>query len=297
MTLAGPSDERRLRRALAPLADTLNFVGEPDFYRRLMTALGTRLNADLCMVMRYSRRHAPEYLIHDRLQPEHMELYLKGLYRVDPIYRLCRKRSGRGVADLAAISSSAERSGDYFRIFLRLTGMSDDLAVLLPTDEETSVGMVYERRASFLPREISEMRGLFPLIESMHRLHRDLVGARARRTSMPAAPAPGLLPLDYKAALRAFLPGQLTPRERDIVHLILMGYPSAKVAEKLGLSINTVKNHRKRMYLKLDITTERELFLNFVTFLIDGPQGVSSQSPADRRCFADEAQNPTGHVL
>jgi DNA-binding CsgD family transcriptional regulator len=31
--------------------------------------------------------------------------------------------------------------------------------------------------------------------------------------------------------------------------------------------VNTVKNHKKRLYAKLDITTERELFLNFVSHL------------------------------
>ncbi|HEX4153776.1 MAG TPA: helix-turn-helix transcriptional regulator [Steroidobacteraceae bacterium] len=252
-------------RSLDPLAETLDHVGAPDFYRRLMTGLGTRLRADLGMVMRYSRHHAPEYLIHERLQPEHMALYLEGLYRVDPIYRLCRRSGGRGIKDLAAISSAAERSGDYFRIFLRLTGMADDLAVLLPTDGASCVGIVFERRRAFRPREISEMRVLFPLIESMHRLHRRLDGLRGGEVD--GAAKAGLLPLDYKAALDGFLAGQLTPRERDIVRLALMGYPSVRVAEKLGLSINTVKNHRKRIYSKLDITTERELFLNFVGFL------------------------------
>jgi hypothetical protein len=41
---------------------------------------------------------------------------------------------------------------------------------------------------------------------------------------------------------------------------------------RLNLSLNTIKNHRKRMYAKLDITTERELFLNFVNFIIAGPR-------------------------
>ena len=80
------------------------------------------------------------------------------------------------------------------------------------------------------------------------------------------------MPLGFKAALGAFLRDQLTPRERDIVHLILAGYPSSKIAERLNLSLNTIKNHRKRMYVKLDITTERELFLNFVNFIIAEPQ-------------------------
>ena len=54
---------------------------------------------------------------------------------------------------------------------------------------------------------------------------------------------------------------QLTPREKEIVALILQGYPTITIAERLGLSRGTVKNHRRRIYYKLDITSERELFL------------------------------------
>src|SRR5262249_53248350 len=156
---------------LTRLGAVVELVGDPAFYRELLALLRSRLRADLAMVMRYSCRHAPEYLMHENLLPEHMELYLHGLYRVDPIYRLCRAKLGRGVKDLTEVSTAAERAGDYFNVFLRLTGMSDDLAILLPIDEESSVGLVYERETAFSKREIAEMKGLFPLIDSLHRLH------------------------------------------------------------------------------------------------------------------------------
>jgi len=50
-------------------------------------------------------------------------------------------------------------------------------------------------------------------------------------------------------------------RERELVDLILKGHPNATIATKLGIAGGTVKNHRARIYDKLDITTERELFL------------------------------------
>jgi DNA-binding CsgD family transcriptional regulator len=58
---------------------------------------------------------------------------------------------------------------------------------------------------------------------------------------------------------------QLTQRESDIVKLILQGFPNSKIAERLGISPGTVKNHRWRLYYKLDITTERELLLLFLS--------------------------------
>jgi DNA-binding CsgD family transcriptional regulator len=58
---------------------------------------------------------------------------------------------------------------------------------------------------------------------------------------------------------------KLTPREVDIVRLILQGYPSTSIADKLGVSRGTIKNHRLRLYEKLDITTEREIFLRYIS--------------------------------
>ncbi|WP_244327769.1 helix-turn-helix transcriptional regulator [Roseibium sp. RKSG952] len=54
---------------------------------------------------------------------------------------------------------------------------------------------------------------------------------------------------------------QLTQREISICYLALRGFPSTSIAEQLGIAVGTVKNHRKSIYRKLDITTERELFL------------------------------------
>ena len=59
----------------------------------------------------------------------------------------------------------------------------------------------------------------------------------------------------------------LTQREREIVMLTLEGHPIAGIAERLGVSRGTIKNHRLRLYQKLDITTERELFLTHMQHL------------------------------
>lgn len=52
----------------------------------------------------------------------------------------------------------------------------------------------------------------------------------------------------------------LTPRETEITAFVMLGFPNDLIAKKLGISHGSVKNHRYRLYQKLDITTERELF-------------------------------------
>jgi DNA-binding CsgD family transcriptional regulator len=316
-------------------------LATPDFYPRLMQAVAGMLKADLAMVMRYSRHSAPDYVVHDDLEPEHMELYRGGLYRVDPVYRLCRSSEPRGVYTLDDVTTPAERSGDYFNIFLALTGMADDLVVLFPGPAGTSIGLAYERKTVFRRPEVRRLRQIYPLLEGLQSAHERLMlaklaslerspdkpirivdhrgqgvyeskswqralidhpGAASKLAALDGeAPAslelaPGLVlhaepldagfalapngrlllletadgglpPLDYGQATARFLEDRLTPRERDIVGLMLLGFPTLKVAERLGLSLNTIKNHKKRLYHKLDITTERELFLNFVSHL------------------------------
>lgn len=51
----------------------------------------------------------------------------------------------------------------------------------------------------------------------------------------------------------------LTPRERDLLHLILQGRCTGEIAQHLGISKGTVKNHRLRLYRKAGVTSERAL--------------------------------------
>lgn len=99
-----------------------------------------------------------------------------------------------------------------------------------------------------------------------------------RRTQLPPdfGPAPGgfcdeISPgVQSGAAAPAAedLPGRmaekLSEREQEVVLLTLRGYPVIEIARRMGLSRGTVKNYRLAIYRKLDITTERELFGEFM---------------------------------
>jgi DNA-binding NarL/FixJ family response regulator len=53
----------------------------------------------------------------------------------------------------------------------------------------------------------------------------------------------------------------LTPREEEVVSMVVEGFPNREVAVKLGLSVHTVKNHLFRIYEKLGISSRMELVL------------------------------------
>lgn len=64
-----------------------------------------------------------------------------------------------------------------------------------------------------------------------------------------------------------FLHGRLTPRERQIVRLILAGHDNTGIALQLGIGEGTLRNHRKRLYRKLGLHAERDLFRLHFTHL------------------------------
>lgn len=52
----------------------------------------------------------------------------------------------------------------------------------------------------------------------------------------------------------------LTPREREILHLVVDGNTSAQIAKKLVLSPRTVELHRSRIMKKLDLHNQTDIF-------------------------------------
>jgi FixJ family two-component response regulator len=72
--------------------------------------------------------------------------------------------------------------------------------------------------------------------------------AQAKLASPPAAPA------------RRALPGEvLTPREREVLELVLQGLHNRDVAATLGISPRTVEVHKARVMEKLGVASIVEL--------------------------------------
>ncbi|MEK6164922.1 helix-turn-helix transcriptional regulator, partial [Vibrio cholerae] len=60
----------------------------------------------------------------------------------------------------------------------------------------------------------------------------------------------------------------LHPREQEITALLIQGLDSQEIAEALAISHGTVKNHRKRIYAQLHVSSLSELFQLFLNHLI-----------------------------
>jgi DNA-binding CsgD family transcriptional regulator len=70
--------------------------------------------------------------------------------------------------------------------------------------------------------------------------------------------------VDYETNLeKIFQKYKITPREQEIVHLIIEGASNKDIEKKLFISDSTVRNHIYNIYQKLDVQNRIEL-INFI---------------------------------
>lgn len=73
----------------------------------------------------------------------------------------------------------------------------------------------------------------------------------------------------HRAAGGGILPPQpqpdkaLTPREQEVLDLLIEGKPYKKIGDELGVSIDTVRSHVRKVYGKLHIHSRTEIMLKF----------------------------------
>ena len=71
-------------------------------------------------------------------------------------------------------------------------------------------------------------------------------------------------PNDLKARSAPPPPVHLSPREDEILQLLVKGYRYKEVADAFSCSINTVREHLRRIYEKLQVTSSREAVAKYL---------------------------------
>ena len=244
------------------MARAIAAAGTPDHLEELIEVVSAGIPHDIVTVTRYSATEPPEFVSHRRFFDRMVELYLADYYVFDPFHEGWRKDRLQGVVPLKSLETAKSRRGRYIAEFLAQSQIRDEVGILLPDGGDWCLGIFLDRSTRrFSNSEIAALNERLPAIEALHALDlRTRLPDSRNGSSRDEAPAPA------PPVLSDGLWPELTPRERELVQLVLSGYPTATIASKLGISVGTTKNHRRKIYQKLDITTERELFLQYFNF-------------------------------
>jgi DNA-binding CsgD family transcriptional regulator len=242
---------------VAGFADAILALGSPRFWDALIIGIGALVENQGAVVFRYTARREPSFVFGDfRNQVSRGEFrqYRKRAYLLDPFYLAYLDRRPGGVHTLKDLAADRYFFTEYYRTYYIQTGLSDEVGIYcwVKPDDLLIVSLVRRKGASGLSAAgIKALRQVAPLVTSLVRRHIAAYSSQATASSEPVT---------VPTQLHFGEDGVLTQREAAVANLILRGHSSPSMALLLGISVETVKVHRRHIYRKLCISSQAELF-------------------------------------
>jgi len=246
----------------ARLTDVIASLGQPEFGARLLEFIRASADFDSAVLMGYPET-SKLVVLHDELDAGDRAPfdgpYRNGLYLLSPLYVQCHA-GRRGCFHISEIAPQGFTESEFYELYYSTNGCIDQVAYLLESGNGTPVALSLERTSALPPFSGEERAALSALSDLVAALIRQQQWPDALEKSPPSQPD---MNAHLQHVLERFGSSTLTPREREVVRLILRGYPSKSVARELSISTQTEQVHRKNIYQKLGISSHSELFTLF----------------------------------
>ena len=271
----------------------------PDYPHCLVDALGELVKFDFSVMFAYRGDDRPIDLFDNfgaKRREVFVTLYQEGPYLLDPFFRATRDRTPSGLYRLRDLAPDRFYQSEYFRSYYIKTGLSEEIGffVTLPDGVCAVISLMrLSNRSVFSEKEMTRLRTVEPFVRSTVEFHWKDLGRRFADT-VPN-PEHEILERYIDYTFRNFGRSLLSPREREVVGLVLRGHSSDSISKVLGISPGTVKVHRKNIYAKLGIISQSELFSIFLNALTKtGASEWLSTAGARRSGAARGSALPTG---
>lgn len=242
----------------------LRTVGGEAFFGAFWRLFRARMPFATFLLMRFDPGKAPvllnRWFTRNRLPPDAMGEYLNRTYPFDPFYQYTDLPADGCLHRLPEIAPDRFFSSEYYLEYYRQTGLCDEIGLLVPLPGGARAHLSVSRLEATGPyrrREIQCLKHHAPLLLELLRQHVLALG-----TPLPVDP--GGDNVQWEETIRAHaadkLACSLTPREAQIAAFVLQGHSNGSAALALGISRETCKVHRRNLYRKLGITSQRDLF-------------------------------------
>ena len=245
----------------------------------LDAALQRLVPFDLSLMVAYPKKASP-VLLHDGIRGhgsgDALNAYLKGTYLLDPFYTACALPIASGLYRMRELAPDKFFEGDYVHswqvhpcISMESGSLAEEIGYLIPIADGLMAAYSLMRRHGSLPfgdEELMTLREVEPVV-------REVISRHWRRLDLPRQVSSAAQERSERLehAFSCFATTTISTRERMVVQLILRGHSTRSIAKSLKIADGTVKNHRKNIYAKLKITSQRELFLRFVDHVLGPP--------------------------
>jgi DNA-binding CsgD family transcriptional regulator len=241
-------------------------IGADSMPSLLVNMLKTLVPFDNAVIVHYQGGSKPQVHYNDMPpieQESQIDGFVNGAFLLDPFYRAAIDRGIGGLHRLSELAPEGFKKTEYYRSYFKFTEIRDEVGYIVHIDNEQFINISLGRLGltqRFNRTQLSILEDIAPIIESICNLQ---WSNKEKSTTEPISQLPGQL----DSALKYFGTAYLTDRETQVVQLFLHGHSTKSIAERLGISPETVKLHRKNSYAKLDVSSQAELFYLFIDSL------------------------------
>lgn len=240
----------------------------------LLRGLEKLINATSGIITIYPQARPPNTTHHRLLANESLELqidkYASGAYLLDPFYQKAVVECAEGVFTIADIAPNGFRESEYYNVFYKKLGLCDEVCALIQSEHnQSAVTISLARHRQEQPFSADEKKLLLTVYPLLNAIITRWLNDKADDTSVNFGN-------HLDSALATFGCSVLTPRECEVLQLILHGCSIKFVAKKLGNSLETIKHHRKNIYTKLDVRSQAELFYLFIASIKSMPHSTTA---------------------
>ena len=257
-------DLQAFTRWNSDLAKTVGAIGGDTFFNQLFSALADQVAHIYPQIWLYHRDLPPRILYHEI--PAHavelqIDRYLEGPYREDPFYQISMNSQRSSIYKLGRLTGNTFEDSGYYRDYYGDTKTCDEIIFLTRLDDGSVVNFCIMRNASDAPFNDEE----YDLLYSVSEIVASLIQSHCHRDDFATTNLlqPGL-DAQIDLAFKTFGSDFVSPREREFLELMLRGYGADTSAERLLISLETVRRHRKALYKKLDVSCQADLFALFI---------------------------------
>jgi DNA-binding CsgD family transcriptional regulator len=243
------------------LAGLIPAVGTADFPQLLADMLIQLVPCDDATIVLYPGTDLPViefFQIPQDGGTSTLDRFVKGAFLLDPYYLAATREDRTGVFRLRDLSPSGFKDSQYYKTWYRNCGYQDECGYLISIADGGFVNIALGKtraRSRFSKRELAIFEDILPTVETLCRQHWADSGSEPAAVNLRA---------QLNSALDAFGNSLLTDRETQVINLVLHGHSTKTLAEKLSISMETVKLHRKHAYAKLEVSSQAELFYLFL---------------------------------
>lgn len=245
--------------ALTHIAKAVTAVGSEAFAPSLADFFNGLFGYDSLFISVFSGNLPPRQL-YSNLDAEATERtigpYLSYAYLLDPFFELFKDGVGTAVVSLDECAPDDFRASEYYRVFYSEIGLRNEVTIFVRAGLGSSIVLSLGQRGKTGGGAVPAKDGLETFLP--------VVAALCLKHWPNAAVADGDADGAVTLAFERFQTSKLSTREAEIVRLMLKGHSTKSMARLLGNSPETVKVHRKRIYAKLQISSQGELFSMFL---------------------------------